>query len=334
MKSYFGYDKPYLYVYCPAESTEVMEQTLIPLTEQGVLFCRGGQVSKKELRRVEAAHAVMLFVTKACKADMPYALSLGDKLVREGVRVFLDVCETKDSQSAEQTADALQNCDRAIFLLSEKACESLEMRNAVNYALAIKKDLLCLKTDSTPLSHGLDMQLANVTMLPYDDNTVMDALRTRECLTQSVIGEGMEHKNVNRKKQLVFAGIAAVIVALLAVGGVFAKQRIDYYRSAEYVFRNADDSEYINIASYGADGITALAGKSVKELDLTDGGFTDLTGIGKIGVETLNLTGNPALTDLHEVFYCQGLRRLVVSQDMLDAVSSYPHNELQIVVAK
>ena len=269
---------------------------------------------------------------KACKADMPYALSLGEKLVQEGVRVFLDVCETKDSQSAEQTADALQNCDRAIFLLSEKACESLEMRNAVNYALAIKKDLICLKTDSAALSHGLDMQLANVTMLPYDDNTVMDALRTRECLTQSVIGEGMERKNVNRKKQLVLAGISAVIVALLVVGGIFAKQRIDYYRSAEYVFRNADGSEYINIASYGAEGITALADKSVKELDLTDGGFTDLTGIGKIKIETLTLAGNPDLTDFHEIFYCEGLHRVVVSQDMLQAVNNYPHDNIQVVV--
>ena len=269
---------------------------------------------------------------KACKADMPYALCLGEKLVQEGVRVFLDVCETKDSQSAEQTADALQNCDRAIFLLSEKACESLEIRNAVNYALAIKKDLICLKTDSAALSHGLDMQLANVTMLPYDDNTVMDALRTRECLTQSVIGEGMERKNVNRKKQLVLAGIAAVIVALLVVGGIFAKQRIDYYRSAEYVFRNADGSEYINIASYGSDGITALADKSVKELDLTDGGFTGLRGIGKIKVETLTLAGNPDLTDFHEIFYCEGLHRVVVSQDMLKAVNNYPHDNIQVVV--
>ena len=271
---------------------------------------------------------------KACKADMPYALSLGDKLVREGVRVYLDVCETKDSQSAEQTADAMERCDRAIFLLSEKACESLEMRNAVNYALAIKKDLLCLKTDSAPLSHGLDMQLANVTMLPYDDKTVMDELRTHECLTQNVIGEGMERKNVNRKKQLVLAGIAAVIVALLVVGGIFAKQRIDYYRSAEYVFRNADGSEYINIASYGSEGITALADKSVKELDLTNGGFTDLTGIGKISVETLNLAGNPDLTDFHGIYYCEGLRRLVVSQDMLKAVNNYPHDNIQVVVVK
>ena len=269
---------------------------------------------------------------KACKADMPCALSLGDKLVQEGVRVYLDVCETKDSQSAEQTADAMERCDRAIFLLSEKACESLEMRNAVNYALAIKKDLLCLKTGSAPLSHGLDMQLANVTMLPYDDNTVMDALRTHECLTQSVIGEGMERKNVNRKKQLVLAGIAAVIVALLVVGGIFVKQRIDYYRSAEYVFRNADGSEYINIASYGSEGITALAEKSVKELDLTDGGFTDLNGIGKVKVETLTLAGNPDLTDFHEIFYCEGLHRVVVSQDMLKAVNNYPHDNIQVVV--
>ena len=269
---------------------------------------------------------------KACKVDMPYALSLGDKLVQEGVRVYLDVCETKDSQVPEQTADAMGRCDRAIFLLSEKACESLEMRNAVNYALAIKKDIFCLKTDSAPLSHGLDMQLANVTMLPYDDKTVMDALRTHECLTQNVIGEGMERKNVNRKKQYVLAGIAAVIVALLVVGGIFVKQRIDYYRSAEYVFRNADGSDYINVAAYGTEGIAALSDKSVKELDLTDGGFTDLNGIGRIKVETLTLAGNPELTDFHEIFYCQGLHRVVVSQDMLQAVSKYPHDNIQVVV--
>ena len=72
MKTYFGYDKPYLYVYCPAGSTETMEQALTPLLEKGVLFCRGGQISKKELRRIEAAHAVMLFVTKTCILDADF----------------------------------------------------------------------------------------------------------------------------------------------------------------------------------------------------------------------------------------------------------------------
>ncbi len=66
MKSYFGYDKPYIYVYCPTENEEIMVQTLTPLREKGVLFCRNGQASRKELRRVEAAHAVMLFVTRDC----------------------------------------------------------------------------------------------------------------------------------------------------------------------------------------------------------------------------------------------------------------------------
>lgn len=66
MKSYFGYDKPYIYVYCPSENEEIMVQTLTPLREKGVLFCRNGQASRKELRRVEAAHAVMLFVTRDC----------------------------------------------------------------------------------------------------------------------------------------------------------------------------------------------------------------------------------------------------------------------------
>ena len=269
---------------------------------------------------------------KACKDDMPYALSLGDKLVKEGVRVFVDVCESRDSQAPEQTADAIERCDRALFLLSEKACESLEMRNAVNYALEIKAKIICLKTDNAPLSHGLEMQLTNVPMLPYDDETVMDALRSHECLTQNVMGTGMELKNVNRKKQYILASIAAVMVILLVVGGIFVKQRVDYYQSAEYVFRNADGSEYINIAPYGEEGIAALADKFVKELDLTDGGFSNLNGISRVKVETLNLAGNTDLTDLHEIFYCEGLNRVVISQDMLKAINKYPHDDIQVVV--
>ena len=69
MKFYFGYDKPYIYAYCPQDSEDIMADALTSLQEQGVLFCRGGQASKKELRRVEAAHAVMLFVTKASTDD-------------------------------------------------------------------------------------------------------------------------------------------------------------------------------------------------------------------------------------------------------------------------
>lgn len=271
---------------------------------------------------------------KACKSDSAAALALIDKLVSEGVRVYFDLCGTSDAQPYEQTADAIRRCDCAIFILSEKACDSLEMRNAVNYALEIKAKLICFNTDGGKLSHGLDMQLANVTVLPYDGNTAMDGLLSHECLTQSVMGGGMERRNVNRKKQLVLAAIVVMIAALLALGGSFAKQRIDYYRSAEYALRDADGSEYINIAAYGSDGIAALAGKSVKELDLTDGGFTELTGIMNVGVETLILTGNPELTDLHEIFYCEGLQRLEISQDMTEAVCKYPRGDLQIVVTR
>ena len=274
---------------------------------------------------------------KACKDDKSYAYALGNKLVYNGVRVFMDVCGTRDSQDPEQTAKTIERCNLVIFLLSGKACDSLEMRNAVNYALEIKAKLICLKTDNAPLRHGMDMQLTNVTILPYDEMTVIDALRTYECLTQDVMGKGMELKNVNRTRQYILSSIAAVMVILLVVGGIFVKQRVDYHQSAEYVeyvFRNADDSDYINIAKYGKAGIAALANKSIKELDLTDGGFTSIDGISKVKIKSLILAGNPGLTDLHEIRDCDGLKRLVVSQDMLEAVKNCPHDKLEIVVAK
>lgn len=72
MKSYFGYDKPYIYAYCPHDCEDVMEEILTPLYEQDVLFCECDKMSKKELRRVEAAHAVILFVNQACISDIDF----------------------------------------------------------------------------------------------------------------------------------------------------------------------------------------------------------------------------------------------------------------------
>lgn len=69
MKSYCGYDKPYIYVCCPQDKAEQAEEALSPLSDKGVLFCLGAGASRKELRRVEAAHAVMLFLTHDCVND-------------------------------------------------------------------------------------------------------------------------------------------------------------------------------------------------------------------------------------------------------------------------
>ena len=72
MKSYFGYDKPYIYAYCPHDCEGIMEEILTPLYEQDVMFCKSDKMSKKELRRVEIAHAVVLFVNKTCPSDVDF----------------------------------------------------------------------------------------------------------------------------------------------------------------------------------------------------------------------------------------------------------------------
>lgn len=250
-----------------------------------------------------------------CKEDETIASELADALVAEGFRLYCDSCGSKYQNSAEETASALNSADSAIVFLSEKSVENLAFRNAINYLLSMRKKLVCIKLGDFSLSHGLDMQLANVKTISYTsiEETVSEVLET-DVLTQDMIGEGMEKRVINRKRNFIMAGM---IVAAVLIFVASAFTIIDKRTSAEYLFKDVDGYEYLNISKYGDEGIAALAGKRIEELDLSGGKYSNLAAVKNIKVKTINVAdiGELALRPLRQV---EGLETVKISQDQVE----------------
>ena len=250
-----------------------------------------------------------------CKEDETIASELADALVAEGFRLYCDSCGSKYQNSAEETASALNSADSAIVLLSEKSVENLAFRNAINYLLSMRKKLVCIKLGDFSLSHGLDMQLANVKTISYTsiEETVNEVLET-DVLTQDMIGEGMEKRVINRKRNFIMAGMIAVAVLIFVESALTI---IDKRTSAEYLFKDVDGYEYLNISKYGDEGIAALAGKRIEELDLSGGKYSNLAAVKDIKVKTINVAdiGELALRPLRQV---EGLETVKISQDQVE----------------
>lgn len=64
MKYYSGNDKPYIYVSFAKANEEQVMPVMEKLSEEKVLFWCGGTVNYREKKRIEGAHAVLLFVTQ------------------------------------------------------------------------------------------------------------------------------------------------------------------------------------------------------------------------------------------------------------------------------
>ncbi len=260
----------------------------------------------------------------AASCDKKAATVIGNYFVKSGIKTFFDMKGAKDAEEARVVADAIEGASGVIFLISRDACESLEFRNAVNFALSIHKSIVCVKLDDLDYSKGLEMQLANVPSLRFEsEEKLIEDLKKDYFITQDVLGHENEKKNVNLKKQITVAALVLVMAVGFIVGSTaIVKNRIAYYNSAEYILRDVDGAEYVNIAKYGADGLKALAGKSVTELDLTDGNFDSLFGIESITAETVNITGLNGVDNLDYIFYCDGLKKIKLSQDMLTKFDS------------
>ena len=81
MKNYSGNNKPYIYVSFSEMNTEQVMPLLEKLSSEKVLFWHGEKSTKREQKRVEGAHAVLLFVSQDYSQDENFR-----KIVDEAVR--------------------------------------------------------------------------------------------------------------------------------------------------------------------------------------------------------------------------------------------------------
>jgi len=248
-------------------------------------------------------------------ADEAAAAQVADILVGRGFRLSCNSCGGKYAQTPADVAESLAHCSGAVMFLSEKSMESLAFRNEINYLLSLRKPLVCVKLGEFRLGYGLDMQLANIRLLPYTTpEETAQALIDTGILTQDMMGEGMEKRNFNRKHTYIILGMvaAAVLIFALSLSAVIRERS-----TAAFVLQDVDGSAYVNISEYGDEGLAAMAGKSVEELDLSGGTFSSLRAIKDISAATVNVSGLPADVALWPVSQVQGIKTVKLSQEQL-----------------
>jgi len=275
------------------------------------------------------------FVFIRCvKADSTKCVSYVEKLSQNGVKVFFDIQGSSDAEKPSKVAQAIYTCGTALFFISKNSCESLEFRNSINYAMEIQKNTVYVALEDEPLAHGLEMQLANVPRIDLTDD-FEEKLKAYGVITQDVLGAEPVRKHVDIKKKLIMSGVILALTALFVIAAVaIIKDRVAYYNSPQWILRDMDGSEYVNISAYGETGIRALAGMDIGEIDLTGSDINDLSAIQDVRAEVLNITDCKDLRDIGPVLKCEGLRTVKISQDMLKYVYDLRYQGIEFEVTK
>ena len=272
---------------------------------------------------------------RAYVSDASYADSLADELVKSGVRVFYDCASAKGCALPEEVAAGVQNCETAVFVLSDAACANLDFRNSINYALKEKKKVVCIRDEGFAAGYGLDMQLANVPVLNRAD-TVSAAAGLAEggFLPDSVKGPGLVARQVDTKrKSQSYIALAAAVLLLIA-GAFIVKNRVDYLNSAEYQLRNVENAEYLDISRFDDSALELLDGKTIGTLYMEDMGAKDISAISGINVTEVDIAHNPDVSSLDPLLECSGIKSVSVSQDMLDRAKPLIDAGLEVKVVR
>ena len=266
------------------------------------------------------------------KNDEKLGLQIAEKLLQKNIRIFFDVV---DQAIPEDVAAGILNCDKAIFILSKDACMNLDMRNAINYAFKEKKKIICIKDKNFVPTHGLDMQLANVEMIEtMDADKVVTELENRNVLSGNLVGEGLVYKEDNKKKKLSIMILLASLFLFLVVSVFFIKNRLNYLNSAEYLLKDVDGSEYLDISNFDETALKALEGMSIKTLNMDSMNIKDISDIVNINVEEVIISHNPNVSTLWYLNECKGLRSVTVSEDMLRFVRDLLGKDFEVKVVK
>lgn len=269
---------------------------------------------------------------EAVKSCNDLAILVINKLIENKVRVYYDSDYKNDCHSSEEVANMIKNANKIIFIMSNDTSSSLRYRNMVNYALAIKKDILIIKDKEFNYSHGLDMQLANINYIIFNNDTYEKQLFDLEIINQDVIGTDIKKRNIDNSKKKVLISLISLLLLLFVVSIFVIKNRFDYYKSPEYIYKDITSADYIDASIYGYEAIDALKEIQIGELNLSNCNLSTIKGIENINAEVVNIAHNPDISDINLIYYCKNLKKIICSQDMLEMLISYNTDNILIEV--
>lgn len=263
------------------------------------------------------------------KEDETLASNIADILVGKGFRLFLDARGDKHESSSIELSNSINVCSGAIVFISKNSIETLAFRNIINNLISANKPLVIIKIGEFELTHGLDMQLANSNIISYTNvgDTVENILESN-VLTQSMIGEGMEELTTDNRKTVIMIAMIAIGIAIFALSAIGV---VNKRMSPEYLLKDINNLEYLNIAKFGDSAITTLEGKNFDELDLSGGNFNSLNGIENIYIKTINVSNITGIS-LSQLKNVQGLEIVKISQDQIKYADELVDAGLEVII--
>ena len=249
------------------------------------------------------------------KNDYKKSLILANKLIEEKIRVFFDSADDSDEHLPEEVSGGILNAKLCVFYISKEALNDLDFRNSINFALSSKIKTVCIKENDFEMGHGMDMQLANVTIYKNIDelyNYIINNEEYKDCY-----GDGQIKNNNDSSKKIITLIVFALLVLLIIIGVLLIRNRINYYRSAEYRLSSIDKSEYLDFTSFTKDDFVYLEGKNIGLLYCADMNLENIEVLEKLNIKEIDISGN---TNINVEPLCKNnnLTKVIISQDMIE----------------
>ena len=267
---------------------------------------------------------------RAYKDDEGLLSGITNRLIDKRIRVFYDLASSRKSHRQEEIASAILNSSLCVFVLSKKAADSLDLRNSINYALSLKKDVVCIRKDEGELSHGLDMQLSNITFYRNTD----ELIEYTEHNYRSCIGEGQIISTVDQRRKMMTIAMVILAALFLMISVFFITNRIGYFNSAEYRLKDIDNVEYLDLSSFKQGDIICLENRTIDEISFKDMDISSIKDIDKVNVRVIDISGNPDLKNIQPIIRSKTIKTVMISQDMIKIADLLCLAGIEVVVTR
>ena len=255
------------------------------------------------------------------------ASALVNRLMDKQFRVCYCEHDGEAMEDTEWVASRILASQLVVFLITGKATKSLAYRNAINYALYVKKPLLCVYLDDEEPDAGIAMQLSSVPGIRLSDHQSIDELCERAVLTDSFVQElrGEDAKipiQSKRKKRIAITLMAVIVTLFLVSAAAIAVYRIHYANTLPGQIEQITEAAYLDISNEDASVIKLLKDKTIQTLvarNIT--GLTDIEPLQYVTCETLDIADNPNINTLEPLLENKSLQTVIVTQDMYPAIA-------------
>ena len=167
-------------------------------------------------------NAPYLFASYAHK-DSERVLPFIEELDRCNYRLWYDAGINVGTNWPEVVARHLLDSNKVIFFISGNFLNSQNCIREVNYAVAERKEMLCVLIDEVKLPEDLSMQLSTVRKIPMS-SSAETAAKIKEEIDPSFIGDGIEgYEAIDRKdaSRNIWRIVSIVFASLLLISAIF-----------------------------------------------------------------------------------------------------------------